>query len=106
EILKKIEKLLRSPNIEFVIEYLDRGNKSRKMEALDVRLGRIIPDIGSKKITIQLYLNDVQEGYGWMDEKRGILKKIEKLLRSPNIEFVIEYLDRGNKSRKMDIKIH
>jgi len=76
------------------------------MEALDVRLGRIIPDIGSKKITIQIYLNDVQEGYGWMDEKREILKKIEKLLKSPDIEFAIEYLDRGSKNRKMHFSIH
>ena len=76
------------------------------MEALDVRLGNIIPDIGSKKITIQLYLNDVPEGYGWMDEKREILKKIEKLLKSPDIEFAIEYLDRGNENRKMHFTIH
>ena len=84
----------------------EEKDKKAMMEALDVRLGRIIPDIESKKITIQLYLNDVQEGYGWMNDKRGILKKIEKLLRSPDIEFAIEYLDRGNKNRKMHFTIH
>ena len=76
------------------------------MEALDVRLGHIIPDIGSKKITIQIYLNDVQEGYGWMNEKQEILNKIKNLLKSPDIEFVIEYLERGSKNRKMHCIIH
>jgi len=76
------------------------------MEALDVRLGRIIPDIGSKKITIQIYLNDVQEGYSWMNDKQEILNKIKNLLKSPDIEFVIEYLERGSKNRKMHCIIH
>ena len=76
------------------------------MEALDVRLGHIIPDIKSKKIKIQIYLNDVQEGYGWMNEKREVLNKMKNLLKSPDIEFVIEYLDRKSKDRKIHTIIH
>jgi len=76
------------------------------MEALDIRLGDIIPEIESKKVTIRLYCNDVPEGYGWMNEKREILKKIEKLLRSPDIKFIVEYRDRGTNSLRMNFTIH
>jgi len=83
-------------------------NLKRKeiMEALDVRLGGIIPDIESKKIKIQIYLNDVPEGYAWMSEKQELLNKMKNLLKSPDIEFVIEYLDRKSKARKIHTKIH
>ena len=80
--------------------------KEEIMEALDVRLGHIIPDIESKKIKIQIYLNDVPEGYAWMSEKQELLNKMKNLLKSPDIEFVIEYLDRKSKARKIHTKIH
>jgi len=76
------------------------------MEALDIRLGNIIPDIKSKKVTIRLYFNDVTEGSDWRSEKIKILKKLEKLLKSPDIKFIVEYWDRETNSQRMYFTIH
>ncbi|GAH85929.1 unnamed protein product, partial [marine sediment metagenome] len=84
----------------------EEKEKKAMMEALDVRLGRIIPDIECKKVTIRLYFNDVTEGSDWRSEKTKLLKKIEKLLRSPDIKFIVEYWDRETNSQRMNFTIH
>lgn len=76
------------------------------MEALDIRLREIIPDIKSKRITIQMHFNDVTDGSEWRSEKTKTLKKMENLLKSPDIEFKVEYWDRGTNSLRMHFTIH
>lgn len=64
----------------------------KEMEAADIRLKDVI--VNSQTITIQLLFNDTRESIGFMNRKNETLGKIEKLLKSPDIEFVIEYWDR------------
>ena len=76
------------------------------MDALDIRLKEVIPEIQSKKITIRMQFNDVEEGSDWRSYKIKTFRKLENFLKSPDMEFKIEYLDRETNTLKIHSNIH
>ena len=77
-----------------------RHYKDEKMEKgleeANIRLKDLYFDSGS--IIIQIYFTNTGESRKFMGHKEGVLKKIEKLLDSLDIKFVIEYWDREKNS--------
>ncbi len=64
----------------------------KPLREANIRLKDIFFDSG--KLIIQLFFNDTRESHKLMTDKEEALGKIEKLLNSSYIEFVIEYWDR------------
>lgn len=78
-----------------------RHFKDKKLEQplkeANVRLKGLFFDSG--KIYIQLYFNDTRESRKFMNYKEGVLKILENMLGSSDIEFVIEYWNRETDTR-------
>ena len=74
-----------------------RHYKDEKLEKqlryANIRLKDVL--FKSDTLTIQLLFNETRESLKFMAQKQGILETIEKLLTSPDIEFVIEYWNRA-----------
>ena len=64
----------------------------KPLREANIRLKDILFDSG--KLIIQLFFNDTWESRKLMTLKKKTLGKIEKLLNSSDIEFVVEYWDR------------
>lgn len=64
----------------------------KPLKEANIRLKKLSHDSG--KIYIQLYFTDTRESRKFMNYKKGVLSKLEKMLKAPNIDFVIEYWDR------------
>jgi hypothetical protein len=64
----------------------------KPLREANIRLKDILFD--SEKLIIQLFFNDTRESRKLMTYKEETLGKIEKLLNSSDIEFVIEYWNR------------
>lgn len=62
------------------------------LKEANIRLKGLFLD--SRKIYIQLYFSDTRKSRKFMSYKEGVLRGLEKILKAPNIEFVIEYWDR------------
>jgi hypothetical protein len=80
----------------------DEGLK-KGMEATDIRLKDIV--INPSTITIQLFFNEIAESRKFMTYKAEMLRKVEKLLGSPDIEFIIEFWDREANAKKDTFRI-
>jgi len=73
------------------------------MEATDIRLKGIV--INPSTITIQLFFNEIAESRKFMTYKAEMLRKVEKLLGSSDIEFIIEFWDREANAKKDTFRI-
>ena len=73
-----------------------RHFKDEKLEQplkeANIRLKGLFFDSG--KIYIQLYFSDTRESRKFMNYKKSILSRLEKMFKASNVEFVIEYWDR------------
>ena len=68
----------------------------KPLRAANIRLKNI--KFKSNTLTIQLLFNHERESLDFMYHKKTTLETIEKLLASPDVEFVIEYWDRATKT--------
>lgn len=79
-------------------EELNKG-----MEAADIRLKDIVNNHST--ITIQLFFNEIAESRKFMTYKAEMLRKVEKLIGSSDIEFIIEFWERGTNAKKDTFRI-
>ena len=89
--------LILCDNIQDWGRHCEDDKLSEGLLAANICLKDIVFDSGG--VTVQLFYNDTREGHKFMTDKFDMLGKIEKLLKSPKIKFVIEFWDKKRKEK-------